>query len=276
MLNRRLPMTGGCGYTARIREVVHQVISFDPFLRLRHALSGTAPALLLPVALLLILASCSMQQEMALKSDGSGTASFRVVLKPSLVSAAKDLSAGTSGGSGSASLFDVPKIKEGIAKDPSLELTSLSSPSQGVLEGSVSFTDIAKVFAGQAALSGSDIVYFRKEGGLDTLKLHITRQNFDRVAQLMGIKASPLYQMFGPDQNAATSVSDLDQMMVYVLGEKGPAELAASAIDVTVTVQGRIVSQTGGSVDGNSVRFHIPLVKLLLLSAPLDYSITFS
>jgi len=65
-------------------------------------------------------------------------------------------------------------------------------------------------------------------------------------------------------------------MMVYVLGDSGPAALKASAIDIEVTVDGKVLGQTGGVQKGNTVDFHIPLVQLLLLPKPLDYSITFS
>jgi hypothetical protein len=43
-----------------------------------------------------------------------------------------------------------------------------------------------------------------------------------------------------------------------------------------VKVDGEIVSQTGGSVAGGAVVFKVPLLRMLMLETPLDYSVTFT
>lgn len=222
---------------------------------------------------LLALYSCASSQQVLLRGDGSGTVHFRVRIDKILIDAANSLAPSGSSKSGE---FDIPKIKEVFSKNPTVSLESLSSPSPGVLTGSFTFNDIGKLFSGSASAATSNIVSFTHGASSNLFKVHITRGNFAQIADLAGMKTNPLYQMFGPEQNAATSEGDLDQMMTYVLGSGGPAALKASTIDVDVQVNGKIISQTGGVVNGNTVRFHIPLVKLLLLQTPLDYSITFS
>jgi hypothetical protein len=224
---------------------------------------------------LLALYSCSSKQQVLLRSDGSGSVQFRVTIGKILMNAANGLSQGGSG-SASAGEFDIPKIKEVFSKNKALKLESLTSPSSGVLAGSFTFNDIGKLFHGSSNGQPSDIVTFTQTASGNLLKVHITRANFAQIAELAGMTDNPMYLMFGPEQNAATSVDDLNQMMVYVLGESGPAALKSSAIDVQVNVDGKVISQTGGTLSGNTVHFHIPLVRLLLLATPLDFSVAFS
>ncbi len=235
----------------------------------RRAVAGLICAALVAAA---ALTSCSARQQVLLRSNGSGSVEFRVVISKSLMDAASSLSQGTTEAQKPGE-FDIPKIKSVFSKNPALKLDSLSSPSAGVLAGSFSFTDINKLFQNQS--SEAVVQYVRGSAG-NRLEVHITRNNFADIAKLAGMDANPLYQMFGPEQNAATTESDLDQMMVYVLGDSGPAALKSSAIDVVVKVDGKITAQNGGILEGNSVHFHIPLVQLLLLAKPLDYSVTFS
>lgn len=224
---------------------------------------------------LIALSSCASSQRVLLRGNGSGTVHFRVKIEKILVDAAKSLSPSGST-KANAGEFDIPKIKEVFSKNPDVTLQNLSTPSTGVLAGSFTFNDIGKLFSSTSGSSASDIVSFTRGASSNVFKVHITRNNFSQIAELAGMKTNPLYQMFGPEQNSATSEGDLDQMMTYVLGSGGPAALKASTIDVEVQVNGKIISQSGGVVNGNTVHFHIPLVRLLLLQNPLDYSITFS
>lgn len=219
----------------------------------------------------LLLASCTTRQAIVLHSNGSGSVQFRATISKTLMDASKGLGSGGSTQT-QAGEFDIPKIKEVFSKNNSITLTSLSSPKSGVLTGSFTFSDIGKLFQGK----GAGIVSFTNTASGHRLSVHITRSNFAQIAHLAGMTNNPLYQMFGPEQNAGTSQSELNQMMVYVLGKSGPAALKASTIDITVTVPGGLVSQQGGVRKGNTVQFRIPLSRLLLLAKPLDYSITFS
>ena len=48
-----------------------------------------------------------------------------------------------------------------------------------------------------------------------------------------------------------------------------------SVLEATVTVPGSVESQSGGKLDGSTVSFSIPLIRVLLLEEPLDYSIIY-
>lgn len=244
--------------------------TFRPSRRV-HRFTALAPT----VFAAFLLASCAMNQDVMLHRDGSGNVRFQVTISKLLMSAASGLSqSGPS--SAKAGQFDIPKIRKVFSENHSVDLESLSSSATGELTGRFTFTDVGRLFAGTSNPDGSGIITFTRTASRDVLKIHITRRNFAEVARLAGMNNNPLYQMFGPEQNAATSVSDLNQMMVYVLGDSGPSALKTSSIDVAVSVDGTILDQSGGVRQGNTVHFHIPLIRLLLLAQPIDYSITFS
>jgi hypothetical protein len=64
-------------------------------------------------------------------------------------------------------------------------------------------------------------------------------------------------------------------MIRFSLGDDGPGLVKKSSIVITVRPEGDIVSQTGGTAAGDEVVFRIPLLRLLVLDTPLDFSLTF-
>ncbi len=65
-------------------------------------------------------------------------------------------------------------------------------------------------------------------------------------------------------------------MMEYMLGEESRQGIIDSVVDITVKVGGRIVSQKGGEkLKADTVRFRIPLIKILVLKDPLNYEVKF-
>ena len=48
-----------------------------------------------------------------------------------------------------------------------------------------------------------------------------------------------------------------------------------SVVRVDVSLEGSVVAQAGGELVDGGVRFSIPLIRILVLDEPLDYSVTF-
>jgi hypothetical protein len=64
-------------------------------------------------------------------------------------------------------------------------------------------------------------------------------------------------------------------MIELALGAEGAAKLKTSTIETRVAVKGTLVSQEGGAVSGGVVTYRTPLLRVLLLDKPVDYSIVF-
>ncbi|HUX20127.1 MAG TPA: hypothetical protein VMW69_02740, partial [Spirochaetia bacterium] len=168
-----------------------------PQIRPRRIVGRAAAAGLLfaGVVCLVLVSACTSRQEILLHSDGSGSVQFRVVIAKSLMDAASGLSQGAPT-SASPGEFDIPAIRAVFAKNDSLTLESLDSPSAGVLSGSFTFSDVGRLFHTDTGGTSDVITYSRGPSG-NSLKVHITRTNFAEIATLAGMTSNPLYQMFG-------------------------------------------------------------------------------
>ena len=225
----------------------------------------------------LAVTSCMIKQEATLASDGSGSVSFRFELAPFfhifLVDMAElsDEAAGLTDGG----VFNEDKIKEDFARKPNVELLSLESPEPEILEGTFEFLNIEDVFTAEAQLAQAGVISFSEKDGVKSVRLHLDKENFKQIATFMPGTGSSLIDVFGPEENEDTTEEEYLEMLEFMLGEDGPPGVKASLIELRVKVKGKILEQTGGELDGSSVIFKIPLLKVLLLDQPLDYSLTF-
>jgi hypothetical protein len=86
---------------------------------------------------------------------------------------------------------------------------------------------------------------------------------------------NPLFEGLAPQEGDDMTESEYLEMIELALGEEGAKKLKTSTIETRVAVKGTLVSQKGGSVSGGAVTYRIPLLRVLLLDKPLDYSILF-
>ena len=236
---------------------------------------------LLLAALLALTISCTINQKIELKIDGSGTGEVRIVLHPMLISYSMDLI--ESFGSGSAEntgIFDLNAIDAQFAEKRSVELISASVPSPDTLDLKIKFTNLEEVFTESAEAGADQIFTYSKSGEIKKVQLHLTAENFNQVAALSPGENSDLLMIFGPQANNPYTEEEYMEMIEYAFFEytegvdlKDVMELSIVTLDISV--DGSIVSQKGGRQDGNTVTFEVPLLKLLTLNTPIDYEISF-
>lgn len=119
---------------------------------------------------------------------------------------------------------------------------------------------------------------FRNSGGTRTLRLHLDRTNFAKISGMLPSSdgsSETILSVFGPQEGMDLTESEYLETMEFTLGAEGPKALKDSVIEVAVTVNGKLVSQKGGTARNNTVTFRIPLLSVLLLNQPLDYEIVF-
>ncbi len=223
---------------------------------------------------------CAITQKATVEVDGSGSASFRIELEPFFYEALVDMVDAASLEEGSSfeageSIFDLQRTREAFARKKGVQLVDIDSPDPRILEGSVVFQDVEKVFKSQTELTAAGVISFDRRGATKTITLHLDRQNFDDISEFFALKNNPLFETFGPEQNEHTTREEYLEMVEFMLGDEGPQSLLDSFIELEVNVRGKILSQKGGRVAGNSVLFRIPLIRVLLLDESLDYSIVF-
>jgi hypothetical protein len=79
---------------------------------------------------------------------------------------------------------------------------------------------------------------------------------------------------------AGMGTEEYTEYLVWALEEyEEPSSLREkitnASIRLNVDVDGEVISQSGGVVDGNTVRFEVSLVELLTLPSPRTYAVEF-
>jgi hypothetical protein len=231
-------------------------------------------ALVVLAAFALAALGCSVSQRVTLEPDGSGTAAVRIRLEKILLDYMQDLSevSGTAPKQ-KGRIFDVEDIRKGFASRQEVTLTRIESASPERLDMDLAFRSIEKLFA--APDKPQTILTLKRAGGGTTLRAHLDRKNFSQLLELAPFLKNPLFEGLGPQENDNATEAEYLELIDLALGEGGSAALKASFIETTIAVKGQVVSQTGGTPVAGGVLFRIPLLRVLLLDKPLDYSLTF-
>jgi len=260
----------------------------NPFAR-----RGLASVLLrLSVALaassMLFFASCSESQRLTVAADGSGTADVEVTLAPMLVSYLHDLMASMAGaddnGGGAAGappIFDLERVRAAFGQLPGVSGLAVGAPSDGTLTLRFAFRSLRALLGGPQAAEGSNPITLTTSGGATTIRFYLDRGNLQALTSLPPLRDNPLLLALVPKGTSRVTEAQELELLDYAFGDYAPkgstvgAVVRASAIHVSLTVEGQIVSQRGGTQAGNTVVFTLPLLRLLTLEQPVDYAVTY-
>ncbi len=232
------------------------------------------------IIMITLMSSCAMKQEVFVDKNGAGSVDFEINLASYFTEVAVQLSdlvpSGNQDTIKEGQFFNLKKIEDDFAKRSSVTLTSLESPRPESLKGTFTFSDINDAVTDAGKTKNPGIFTFASDSGVSILTVSL---NCDTIEQLLNENPSlnnPLMENFGPLANKDLSETDYLDMMEYMLGEESRQGIIDSVVDITVRVKGKIVSQTGGEkLSSDSVRFRIPLIKILVLNKPLNYEVKF-
>lgn len=233
--------------------------------------------LLFAILIILIFTTCTIKQEVELEEDGSGRVDFHIEIERFFLDYLLDMAelTGELELNEQSTIFDLEKIRAGLNQKPGVVVTRLTSPTPEIVEGSFTFRNIEEVFNNEALLSQARVMVFSQEAGVKNLKLHLDRGNFEHIYSLFPLLANPVVESFGPMKNEDTSEKEYLEIIEFALGEEGPEGIRNSFINLVIKINGRLLSQSGGTINNEGVSFQIPLIRVLLLDQALDYSITF-
>ncbi len=235
----------------------------------------TALFILIAVSFIL-LSGCSVQQQISLSPDGSGTAKMESVIDDSLIFYLESLAELTGENTSDGELFNLEEMKQGIEVNPGVRVTGMSNDDNRKLSVSLEFDDIGALIAGSTGTLNKQAISFTENGNERIISIYIDINNFKDIAPLFPVVDDPLFEAFGPISNQDTDEEGYLELIEYALGEGGSELLSKSYITTVIKVKGTIVSQKGGTKTGpDTVSFKTPLIRVLLLDKPIDYSITF-
>jgi len=239
--------------------------------RLRAFLSGSC---LLGA---LTLASCTVNQTIVIAEDGSGTfamhAEVSSLLRDYLASLA-DLS-GTAGPLKEGRVFDAAAIRKDFQSRPGIIVRKALTPTPSVLDIELGFDTLQDLLGGRDALKDAGILVLVEAGNRTTLKLHLDRATWGELSALFPPLRDPLVAQLGPQGSGQVTDDDYLAMIRFSMGDAAPGLLKKSFVTLTIRPHGEIISQSGGTMNGGAVVFRIPVLRILVLDRPLDYSVTF-
>ncbi|MDC7220966.1 MAG: hypothetical protein PQJ59_13610 [Spirochaetales bacterium] len=146
--------------------------------------------------------------------------------------------------------------------------------------GTLSFDDFDAL---TAIDNGEEQTLFVREssGGITTLTITFTRENWDELSVLVPALSDPTIAMMGPDGSMGLTEEEYREMVIYPFEGYAPSTeeavkaLDASFLEFTVNLPGPVTAQKGGTLKGNSVTYRIPLIRMLMLDEELSYSVSY-
>ncbi len=233
--------------------------------------------LLASAALGLFLAGCTVNQTIAVKGDGSGTASMHAEVSQLLADYIASLAevSGKKTSTPGGAVFDVAAIRKDFSARPGITVTKAVTPTKNSLDLDLSFASIQDVFRSDEKVSSSGALLYTVSGGKKTITLHLDRKNYTQLSALFPMLKDPTLASLGPQVDDTVTEDEYLQMVAFSIGDEGPALVKKSFITLTIDPEGEILSQTGGTISGGAVTFRIPLLRLMVLDKPLDYSVSY-
>jgi len=199
---------------------------------------------------------------------------MQIRLEPVFVQYIEDLSALT-GESLEGGIFNVEEIEKEFAERDDVTLLEISTPTRDTLDMKLEYTSIEEVFSSEQELRESGIIRFEKISQGYSVRFHLDRENFPAVMTFIPALQNPLFEGLGPQENDDTTEEEYYELMNLALGEGGADSVRDANIETKVNVRGTLVSQSGGKITPGGVTFTVPLIRVLLLDKPLDYSLVF-
>ncbi len=227
----------------------------------------------LSISLLVLLSSCVMQQGITMSTGQNGWATTDLSVSDFFVTVLEDFKPFNE---------DVnPKpILETSVDDFMVELDKAASTSESsVLKLNentyfidFTFSSLTELLKDLNNREDQSLLTIEKKGDIQTLTFYLDLQNYPELTKIVPFLADENFETFGPLYNEGMSDVEYYEMIGYILGEEGPDAIKNSVISLRLTAPKNIISQKGGILEGkNVVRFDIPLIDILLLSAPITF-----
>lgn len=257
----------------------------------------TTAGLLVAAVFLLASVSCSSEQQLSIREDGSGEGRIVVDLHPMFIQYLKDVSAGFIEGDMDDerfSAFDIDKINAAMEELEGVSLVSAVAEGEGALDLAFVFSHPEAILPDKAAGAGGNgeseaghgtsdggshkLVEFSSRGSERTLAVRIDSENFSRFFPLIGLEEQEALMTFGPQPEPYTE-SEYIEMMQYALGDYEDEStirrvLSRRESTLKVEVDGEITEVEGFTLDGNTAEATIPFLRAATLSEPLEFAIT--
>ena len=218
-----------------------------------------------------------MNQNIVIRTDGSGTLAMHAEVSPLLhdyIASLAEMS-GKTDVMKNGKLFDAAAIKKDFEVRPGITVKKAVTPTPDSLDLELAYLSLTDVFTSDPSLKSAGALVYAEANGKKSVKLHLDRTNYTQLSAIFPQLKDPIFATLGPQVDDTITEAEYLDMVKFSLGDDGPALLKKSYITLVIKPEGQIVSQSGGTLNGGAVTFKIPLLRILVLDKPLDYSVTF-
>jgi hypothetical protein len=226
-----------------------------------------------------LLGGCSGRVEGALRRDGSAEFDLEIRIEPRMTAMLRSLS--SLGGSArrqperNAPAINAPAIARSMAAAPGILSADLANTGPAGIAGTIRVSRVDALFALPDAAARFVTLESGGETGDNRLFVMLDRETAPRLLAMISADVRDyLSALFAP---AATgdplSRAEYLELVGDIYGEALADEIAAAEIAVVIGFPGPVISAKGGTFNGASAAFAIPLVDILVLEAPLEYEV---
>ena len=233
-------------------------------------------ALLLTLVLLASF-SCTVKQDLTIKSGKDGEIFVDLELNPVFVRYINDLSE-TTGKSAKSGIFNTDEITRELKAYPSARPVSVVSPEPSKLILILKTENYTKLLPDKYVpfirITDSDKV--RK------VTFHIGRDNYKALDEVFEISDNPILSGLAPQIDKPYTNKEYVDLLAYVFedylekGESAQKILDKSFVQLNIKTSGKVLSSDKGSFKGNSLWIKLPLVDFLTLEKTVEFSFTYS
>ena len=224
--------------------------------------------LILPLAVILSLASCTVTEDLSLSGNG-GTSYADIHVEDFFIDVLNDFS--TFIPESSETIMDSAVRTFSEQLDAIESVTSVSWEKTGSNDYTLSFSysDLAQLLQGMGA---EEQTLLRQEG--NSLSFHLDIGSYQELKRMVPFLADPNFEVYGPEYNQGMSEADYLDMIYFLLGEDGPDAVANGSVSVRISVPGTIVSASGCEIVADDAAiFSFPIIDFLLLNEPMAFSL---
>jgi len=227
------------------------------------------------IIFIIILTSCTANQEITLYSNGSGSCSLIIDLAPLFVQYIGDLGevSGEFNSIDDVVIFDTIQIRDELLSRPGIQVKKVESPNQDRLELDFNFQNIEDIFRTDKVLSSTQVITFKHNKNNKIVHLHLDKENFNQLFSIFPFLEEEIIKSLLPYPKQTKK--DYLETIDFAIYDEGAYLVRQSNIRVAITVHGQIIEQKGGIIYGNTVVFNIPLERILYPDPAIDYFIVF-
>ena len=225
--------------------------------------------LILPLAVILSLASCTVTEDLSLSGNG-GTSYAYIHVEDFFIDVLNDFS--TFIPESSETIMDSAVRTFSEQLDAIEAVTSVSWEKTGSNDYTLSFSysDLAQLLQGMGA---EEQTLLRQEG--NSLSFHLDIGSYQELKRIVPFLADPNFEVYGPEYNQGMSEADYLDMIYFLLGEDGPDAISNGLVTLSIAVPGTITETVNcTAADGSTALFSFPIIDFLLLNEPISFSVS--